>query len=187
MMQTDIKRVGYFEKVTYEQFLKDCKKLVNYDVPEKEYEDIIKEAYYSIIMPNRTTDGSAGFDFTCPLPFDGMQLTNPTEMVIPTGIKCFMEPGVVLNGYPRSSIGVKKKIMMCNTVGIIDQDYYNNDSNEGHIMFFLKTIDNSSIRIDKGERFAQTIFMPYFAAYKEYENKYCSLREREGGYGSTGN
>ena len=35
--------------------------------------------------------------------------------------------------YIRSSLGFKYNIRMCNQVGIIDADYYNNKDNEGHI------------------------------------------------------
>jgi dUTPase len=36
--------------------------------------------------------------------------------------------------FPRSSLGIKKGLMMSNGVGVIDADYYNNPDNEGHIM-----------------------------------------------------
>lgn len=36
----------------------------------------------------------------------------------------------------RSSMGFKYNVRLCNQVGIIDKDYYNNIDNEGHI--FIK-------------------------------------------------
>jgi dUTP pyrophosphatase len=35
----------------------------------------------------------------------------------------------------RSSTPKKKGLILANSIGIIDEDYYNNPDNEGHIMF----------------------------------------------------
>ena len=45
-----------------------------------------------------------------------------------------MQAGEWLGMYIRSSMAVKKRLMLVNNVGIIDADYYNNADNEGHIM-----------------------------------------------------
>ena len=37
----------------------------------------------------------------------------------------------------RSSQGFKYNMRMCNQVGVIDKDYYNNQKNEGHIFIKL--------------------------------------------------
>ncbi len=44
----------------------------------------------------------------------------------------------------RSSMGFKYNVRLCNQVGIIDKDYYNNIDNEGHI--FIK-IQNEGTKI----------------------------------------
>lgn len=35
----------------------------------------------------------------------------------------------------RSSNPLKRFLLLANGVGVIDRDYYNNENNEGHIMF----------------------------------------------------
>ena len=40
---------------------------------------------------------------------------------------------LVLKIYPRSSYGMKYGFKFENTIAVIDKDYYNNETNEGHI------------------------------------------------------
>ena len=57
---------------------------------------------------------------------------------IPTGIKISLEDGEFLGIFVRSSMGFKYNVRMCNQVGIIDGDYYNNPDNEGHMWIKLQ-------------------------------------------------
>lgn len=52
---------------------------------------------------------------------------------VPTGIKSYFDRKEVLLLIVRSSMGFKYNIRLCNQVGVIDSDYYNNKDNEGHI------------------------------------------------------
>ena len=45
-----------------------------------------------------------------------------------------MQEGEVLELYVRSSIGIKKNLMLKNLTAIIDSDYYENESNDGNIV-----------------------------------------------------
>ena len=56
--------VGYFDKVSYTQYLNDCKALgwVGKD-------EVIRKIYESIKLPERGTKGSAGYDFFAPYGF----------------------------------------------------------------------------------------------------------------------
>ena len=91
-----------------------------------------------------------------------------------------MLPDEVLEIYPRSSIGFKKGLMLVNTVGIIDSDYYSNKSNDGNIGFKLKNLTDKEVRIEAGERVLQGIFKKYLTI----DNDECN-KERVGGIGST--
>ena len=106
-----------FEKISYEQFVKDLKG-----------HDNIKEMYDDLILPNRGTKQAAGYDFHSLFPF---KLECGEKIKIPTGLKVMMEPDEVLLIVVRSSMGIKHNIRLCNQVGIIDADYYNNKDNEG--------------------------------------------------------
>lgn len=130
-----------------------------------------------IPLPCRATTGSAGYDFVCPVE---VTLRPGDTAVIPTGIRCLMEPGWVLLNCPRSSLGRKHGIRLANTVGVIDSDYVHAD-NEGHILVMLVNGGDHEVTLHPGERFCQGIFLPFGLA-EEAE----VTGERSGGFGSTG-
>jgi dUTP pyrophosphatase len=63
---------------------------------------------------------------------------------------------------------------------IIDQDYYDNQDNEGHIYIQLLNLSPLDIQIKKGDIIAQGIIKPYLIT--EDDN---AFGERLGGFGST--
>jgi dUTP pyrophosphatase len=130
-----------FEKVPYEQFKKDVLKLFytptnadKTDIPvsDEELDSFIKNAYDSIVLPKRSTSGSAGYDIVSP--FD-LLMVPKSNIMIPTGIRCYMPDNLVLMIYPRSGLSSKTRLSIVNTTPIIDSDYYGAD-NYGHM--FLK-------------------------------------------------
>ncbi|MCR5757154.1 MAG: dUTP diphosphatase [Selenomonas sp.] len=133
-----------------------------------------------IHLPQRQTGASAGYDLEaaedCRLPAGGMVL-------VPTGLKAYMQPGEVLTLHIRSSMAVKHQLMLANSVGIIDADYYDNPQNEGHIMVALVNLGKEDFLLHKGERVAQGIFLPYLTADADEAGRGS---QRQGGFGSTG-
>ena len=99
---------------------------------------------------------------------------------IPTGVKVCLNKDEYLGIYVRSSMGFKYNIRMCNQVGIIDSDYYNNPDNEGHIWICLKNEGDKNYVINVGDSFAQGIFTKYLVT----DDDNASL-VRVGGLGST--
>lgn len=167
-----------FEIVTFEQFKKDM--IANFDEYDESDESIeeIKTIYNSITFPNRATKASAGYDFKSPFYF----YLDPGETImVPTGIRAYMPYGMVLMIFPRSGLGTKYRLNLCNQTAIIDSDYYFAD-NEGHI--HLKLVNNGDERvcIDAGQAFAQGIFTNYYTVYNDAANGV-----RNGGFGSTDN
>lgn len=168
-----MKSVARFERVSKNQFLADYKD----SFPTLSDEEILN-IYNGIKMPKRATVGSAGYDFYAPFEIS----LNPGETIkVPTGIRCFIENGYVLEIYPRSGLGFKYRLQLNNTVGIIDADYYN-AKNEGHI--FIKITndsnENKSVLVSAGDGFAQGIFKEFFVTYDDDADGI-----REGGFGST--
>lgn len=131
-----------------------------------------------IPLPRRATAGSAGYDFTAPATFI---IPAGGSTLIPTGIRAEMDPEWVLMIFPRSSLGFKYGIRLCNTVGVIDSDYAH-AKNEGHIMVKLFNDSDREVTILKGDRFCQGVFLPYGTA----EEEDTVLNDRSGGIGSTG-
>lgn len=165
-----MKRIAQFERVSKAQFEKDW--LDTFKTSENVYDEIK--------LPRRATKGSAGYDFF--LTAD-LELAPGETAKIPTGIRARIDDGWVLKLYPRSGLGFKYRLQLNNTVGIIDSDYYNSD-NEGHI--FIKITNDSNegktISLKKGDGFAQGIFSEYGITVDDEVS-----RERNGGFGSTGN
>ena len=130
-----------------------------------------------INLPQRTTAESAGYDIECA----ETVTINPGEVkIVPTGIKAFMAYNEFLAIHIRSSIGIKRHIMLANCTGIIDSDYYNNEDNEGHILLGLYNLGTEAVTLEKGERVAQGLFTKYLVANDDEANGI-----RRGGIGST--
>lgn len=131
-----------------------------------------------IHLPVRKTAKSAGYDIEAA---EQVVLAPHTVTVVPTGLKAYMEGDEYLGIHIRSGISIKKGLMLVNSVGIIDSDYYNNPDNEGHIMIAYFNTKDVPYTIEKGERIGQGIFTKYLATTDD-----AASGERLGGFGSTG-
>ena len=136
----------------------------------------VENVYSSIRVPERATSGSAGYDFYTP--FD-VRLAPGESVKIPTGIRARIAEGWVLQVFPRSGLGFKYRLMLNNTVGIIDSDYYFSD-NEGHTMIKIYNGGDKEVNIPVGTAFAQGIFMQYGITEDD-----AVTSSRNGGFGST--
>lgn len=132
-----------------------------------------------ILTPKRSTTHAAGYDF-----FVQKDITLPAGEItlIPTGLRAYMQGNEVLNIYDRSSNPVKKGIVLINSVGIIDSDYYGNDYNEGMICGLFKNITDEPVTLKRGDAFMQGVFQTYLLADND-----TTSTVRTGGFGSTGN
>lgn len=189
-----------FEKVSFETFRIAMRDLPQFaGVTDEELLDIYKK----IKLPERSTSGSAGYDFYSPISrclngfgaeikavedplsharYEVVEVKRD-EILIPTGIKAQIDPGWVLVLAPRSGQGFKYGVALANTVGVIDEDYYNNENNEGHIMVKLTTTSTEidEVYFDRGTAFCQGIFLPYGLTDNDK-----TTATRTGGLGSTG-
>ena len=135
----------------------------------------------SINLPIRKTKYSAGYDIEAaedtviPSFKKGMAPT-----LIKTGIKAYMLDDEVLMLYNRSSNPKKKGLILANSVGVIDKDYYGNPDNDGHIMFAFFNVKDVDVEIKKGDAIGQGIFKQYLVTDDD-----VAEGERLGGFGST--
>ena len=142
-----------FEKISYEQFKKD----VSSDL----------KLYNEYNLPRRETKKAAAYDFEALFDYTLM----PCEIKkIPTGIKVKMEDDDVLLLLDRSSMGFKYNVRMCNQVGVIDADYYNNEDNEGHMWIKIQNEGDKPYTVKKGEGMIQGMFIKYLTVDNEEEN-----------------
>ena len=134
-----------------------------------------------INLPIRKTKYSAGYDIEAAedvvIP-SFKKGNNPT--LIKTGIKAYMQDDEVLYLYNRSSNPKKKGLILANSVGVIDKDYYGNPDNDGHIMFAFYNIKDEDVEIKKGETVGQAVFQKYLVVDDDNAEG-----ERLGGFGST--
>lgn len=133
-----------------------------------------------IHIPVRKTVNSAGYDveaasdMVIPPYKPGMK-----PSLIPTGLKAYCEPDEFFMLVNRSS-GPKKGFMMSNSIGIIDADYYGNESNDGHFYFQFWNFGETDLVIHKGDVIGQVIFQKYLTT-----NDDNATGTRTGGFGST--
>lgn len=130
-----------------------------------------------ITLPTRGTQYSAGYDFYSPI---DIEIQPHDKVCIWSDVKAYMQEGEVLLLYVRSSIGIKKGLRLSNGTGVIDSDYYSNPDNDGNIGLSLYNYTNEVVKIEKGERICQGVFIPFLVA--DNGNTY---NNRTGGIGST--
>ena len=153
----------YFEKISFEQFKKD----ISCD----------KDLYNNYILPKRATKNSVGYDF-----FAINDITiKPREIVkIPTGYKAKFNDNEALLIIIRSSLGFKYNLRLTNQVGLIESDYYNNESNEGHMWVSLQNEGQEEVTIKKNTAYSQGIFINFLKIDNDE-----TTNIRKGGLGST--
>lgn len=162
----DLPRIARFEKVSFDEYAAS-RKGIDRDIAFQEWKDIR--------LPERATSGSAGYDFFIPM----KQFFRPeTNTFFPTGIRCLMNPGLVLILCPKSGLGNKYGMRLTNTIGVVDSDYAFSD-NEGHIMVGIST--SRQFDLDPGSKFLQGILIPYSVCDGD-----TTAAVRNGGFGSTG-
>ena len=136
---------------------------------------------YNLTMPIRKTEKSAGYDVcaaedTIIPPFS----FNSKPTLIKTGIKAYMPKDEYLMLCNRSSNPFKKGLVLANSIGIIDSDYYSNKDNDGAFAYAFYNFFSEPLEIKKGEVIGQAIFCKYYTT--DNDN---ATGERLGGFGST--
>lgn len=133
-----------FEKISFEQFKKDVNKN--------------EKMYNKIKIPQRDSEATAGYDIYL---LDDIEIKPNEILKVPTGLKCYFEKDEVLLLVVRSSMGFKYNIRLCNQVGVIDADYYNNKDNEGHIWIKIQNEGKEKVKFRAGEAIVQGLFFKY--------------------------
>ena len=134
----------------------------------------------NINLPVRSTKNSAGYDveaaedIVIPKYYPGIKPT-----LIPTGLKAYCEADECFLLLNRSS-GPKKGFILANSVGLVDSDYYNNESNEGHFFFAYFNCSDHDIEVKKGDVIGQVVFTKFLVTDND-----VATGVRTGGFGST--
>lgn len=130
-------------------------------------------------LPVRADPRSAGYDIFAK---ETVTIEPYAKHVFWTDVKAYMLPDEVLSIYVRSSVAIKRDLILVNQVGIIDASYYSNPSNDGNIGVCLQNHSDQPAIIESGERIAQGIFQKYLVA----DDDQTLTNDRTGGTGSSG-
>lgn len=173
-------------------------------VNKRGFEVITRYQDQQIQLPQRATHHAAGYDFEAAedvvipsvwkagfkqgltavsdalIPETSAEEKKIKPVLVPTGIKAYMGEDEFLQLANRSSNPLKRFLILTNGVGVIDSDYYNNEANEGHIMFQFTNFGFKDVVIKKGERIGQGIFLPFLKADQDQ-----TANARQGGFGSS--
>ena len=131
------------------------------------------------IIPKRATKNSCGYDIHTPVDIECL----PHKVTkVQTNIKAIFPSDEVLMLFVRSSVGIKRNIMLANGTGIIDSDFANNKENDGNITLALYNYGNETQVFYAGDRICQGIFVKYQIT----DDDQPVNQERIGGIGSSG-
>lgn len=130
-----------------------------------------------IKLPTRASEHSAGYDFYSPV--DVTIMPNESAMIW-TDVKAHMYYDNVLLLFVRSSMG-KHPVVIANGTGVVDGDYYGNESNDGNIGFRLLNLGTDPYEIKVGDKIGQGVFVKYGTVKNDN-----TTTKREGGFGSSG-
>ena len=134
-----------------------------------------------IHLPVRKTKYSAGYDVEAAedVVIPAFKL-GEKPVLVKTGIKAYMPEDEFLMLCNRSSNPGKKGLILANSVGIVDADYYGNENNDGLIMFAFYNVFDHDITIQKGDTIGQAIFQKFYTTDDDQ-----AQGQRCGGFGST--
>ena len=139
----------------------------------------IKKLNENAKVPTYGSSAAAGADlYAC----EASEITiepNQTKL-IHTGLAMEIPEGLVGLIYARSGLASKKGLAPANKVGVIDSDY------RGEIMVALHNHGTEAQTVADGERIAQIVFAPYYAADFTVVEELNNTARGDGGFGSTG-
>ncbi len=133
-----------------------------------------------IHIPIRKTAHSAAYDIEAaedivvPVFKPGVKPT-----LVPTGLKAYCQEDECYLLFNRSG-GPKKGLFLANGVGLIESDYYENPTNDGHFYFAYFNCSDHDIEIKKGEAIGQIMFTKFLICDGDHASGI-----RMGGFGST--
>jgi dUTP pyrophosphatase len=138
----------------------------------------IKRIDKELPLPRHETAGAVAFD----LIVRETTTLEPDEIkAVPVNVIVATPPGYMFMIAARSSLARKKRLVLPNAVGIVDQDYC---GEQDEVCVQLWNIGKTSSTVERGERIAQAMFVKIERAEWNEVEKMESISR--GGFGSTG-
>ena len=139
-------------------------------------DEMRKHPQSEIKLPERGTKTAVAYDVFSPIDFE----VKPLErFMLWSDIKAKFNDDEALLINVRSSMG-KHGIMLANTQGWVESDYYENESNDGNLGLMFMNLGSETWKVKKGDKVGQCMFIKYLTS----ENGNTDII-RTGGYGST--
>ena len=139
----------------------------------------MKKLREGAVLPQRQTEGAAGYDLSACL--EAPVTLQPGEgYPFPTGLAAEIPQGYAGLVFCRSGLGVKHGISLPNCVGVIDSDY------RGELVVPLRNFGDGTYTIQPGERIAQLVIMPVLLPEIVEVEELSQTQRGQGGFGSTG-
>jgi len=130
--------------------------------------------------PAYATPGSAGIDMRACI--EASMTIQPGQCeLIPSGIALHLnDPHYAAMILPRSGLGHKHCIVLCNLVGLIDSDY------QGQIFISIWNRGHHPFALMPMERIAQLVIVPVAQVQFNIVEEFPMSQRGAGGFGSTG-
>lgn len=128
-------------------------------------------------LPRYETDGAAGMDLRAAEP---VHLAPGERTAVSTGFRVAIPPGFEGQVRARSSLALKRGLIVPNAPGTIDSDY------RGELKVLLANVSRAAVRLERGERIAQLVVAPVVQAEVLEVQDLDETARGQGGFGSTG-
>ncbi len=128
-------------------------------------------------LPRYETQGAAGMDLRAAEP---VNLAPGERTAVSTGFRIAIEPGFEGQVRARSSLALKRGLIVPNAPGTIDSDY------RGELKVLLANVGRAAVRLERGERIAQLVVAPVVQAQVLEVLDLDETARGQGGFGSTG-
>ena len=124
------------------------------------------------------SEGAAAFDLAA----RDEVVIGPREIrLVATGLVIEAPPGHFLAIVARSSLPLKKGLVVANAVGVVDRDYC---GPADEVKVQVMNVGEQPVTIARGERIAQGLILPVTRV--EFEEVGTIAADSRGGFGSTG-
>ncbi len=132
----------------------------------------------AVSMPEYHSAGAAAFDLAA----RDEVVVGPREVrLVGTGLVIEAPPGHFLAIVARSSLPLKKGLVVANAVGVVDRDYCGPTD---EVKVQVMNVTDAPVTIAQGERIAQGLILPVTRV--EFEDVDEIASSSRGGFGSTG-
>lgn len=133
-----------------------------------------------VLLPERKTKGSAGYDVYAYLPQKSVVVPKGKIELIPTGLFLEIPENYEIEIRPRSGLSTKNYLLIPNSPGTIDSDY------RGQLFIPMLNLSDSDFEVIHQMRIAQMFIRESFGILWNETDSINSTDRNSQGFGSTG-